>query len=166
IRTSSQILASVYAETGNWKEAYRLHKLYKKMSDSLENEANKRAALNSQVRYEYEKKAAADSVRTGEERKVYSAQMHAEKTKRFALYGGLILIAAFSVFIFSRYRIIGKQKFIIEQQKKEVDSAFDELHQKNKEVMDSISYAQRIQSSLLPNEKVIDREMKRLKNKT
>jgi serine phosphatase RsbU (regulator of sigma subunit) len=50
-----------------------------------------------------------------------------------------------------------KQKLIIEAQKDEVDDAYRQLHEKNKQVMDSINYARRIQNSLLPTEKFISR---------
>ncbi|MFL5762552.1 MAG: hypothetical protein ACJ77K_01340 [Bacteroidia bacterium] len=46
---------------------------------------------------------------------------------------------------------------IIEQQR-------DEVEEKNKEIMDSIRYAKRIQQSLLPTEKYIDKNIKRMKN--
>ena len=45
-----------------------------------------------------------------------------------------------------------KEKLIIENQKREVDLAYNQLHEKNKEVMDSIHYARRIQHSVLTNE--------------
>jgi len=46
---------------------------------------------------------------------------------------------------------------IIEQQKHTVE-------EKQKEIIDSIKYAKRIQNSLLPTEKYIDKSFKRLKD--
>jgi len=43
-----------------------------------------------------------------------------------------------------------------------VDKAYDELHEKNKEVMDSIYYARRIQTALITNEKYIENSLNRL----
>jgi len=40
-----------------------------------------------------------------------------------------------------------------------VDEAFEKLHEKNKEVMDSIYYARRIQRALITNEKYIERKL-------
>ncbi|MBC7865363.1 MAG: hypothetical protein IAF38_20475, partial [Bacteroidia bacterium] len=53
-----------------------------------------------------------------------------------------------------------KQKKIIEEQKIKVDEAFEKLHEKNKEVMDSIYYARRIQRALITSEKYIERKLK------
>jgi serine phosphatase RsbU (regulator of sigma subunit) len=42
-----------------------------------------------------------------------------------------------------------------ERQKDEIEKAHDELNIKNKEVLDSINYAKRIQSAILPSEKLV-----------
>ena len=46
-----------------------------------------------------------------------------------------------------------KQKKVIEEQKVLVDEAYQHLHEKNKEVMDSINYAKRIHAALITGEK-------------
>jgi len=90
------------------------------------------------------------------------AQLKQEKTQRFALYGGLLLVVAFLGFVFNRFKITQKQKVIIEQQKVLVDDAFNHLEEKNKEVMDSIRYAKRIQTALMTNENYINKQLNRL----
>jgi len=72
-----------------------------------------------------------------------------------------VLIIAFSAFVFNRFRITQRQKVIIEKQKHEVDAAYEKLHEKNKEVMDSIYYARRIQRALITSEKYIARQLAR-----
>ena len=108
-----------------------------------------------------------------EEQKVKNAQLAAqsaslkqEKTQRYALYGGLLLVIGFSVFVFNRFRITQRQKKIIEEQKVLVDNAYESLHEKNKEVMDSIYYARRIQRALLTSEKYIERSLNKLNRKS
>ncbi len=85
--------------------------------------------------------------------------------------------------MYRRYRITLRQKVIIEKQKDEVskqrekvleytvvleeqkqkvDEAYEELQAKNKEVMDSIRYAKRIQTALITSEKSIANSLKRL----
>ena len=116
----------------------------------------------------YEKQAAADSVKNAELQKIKNAeievkgaQIKQETTQRYALYGGLGLIVVFAGFVFNRLKVARKQKAIIEEQKEEVDKAFEKLHEKNKEVMDSINYAKRIQISLLPTERYISKKINR-----
>ena len=45
-----------------------------------------------------------------------------------------------------------------------VDEAYEKLAERNKEVMDSIHYAKRIQTALLPNEKYIDKVLRKRKD--
>lgn len=50
---------------------------------------------------------------------------------------------------------IRKQKELVEEQKNSVVKAHQELNIKNQEVLDSINYAKRIQTAILPSEKLI-----------
>jgi hypothetical protein len=79
----------------------------------------------------------------------YGAASEQDKTQKWALFGGLFLLLIFGAIMYNRFRITQKQKEIIEL--------------KQKEVVDSITYAKRIQTSLLPTEKYIERNLKRLK---
>jgi tetratricopeptide (TPR) repeat protein len=166
IRDASLTLSLVHAKLGDWKKAFEMQVLYKQMDDSLNNQTNKKASIQKAFQYEYEKKAVADSIKTAEERKVHSAQMKEERTQRFALYGGLALVLGFSIFMFNRFRVTQKQKVIIEEQKLKVDHAYELLNEKNNEVMDSIRYAKRIQSSLLPRERYISNSLERIRKQT
>ncbi len=115
------------------------------------------------------KRAAADSVKAAEESKVKDAQLAAERAlneqheleaaqqrqKTWVLAGGIGLALLFGGFIFNRFRVAKEQKTVIETQKKQVDLAYDELEEKNKEILDSIAYAKRIQNAILPPPKVV-----------
>jgi serine phosphatase RsbU (regulator of sigma subunit) len=57
----------------------------------------------------------------------------------------LIVVLIFSFFLYNRFKITTKQNRIIESQKQVVE-------EKNKQITDSINYAQRIQTALLPAE--------------
>jgi hypothetical protein len=61
-----------------------------------------------------------------------------------------------TIFIYDRFKVTQRQKKIIEKQKALVDL-------KQKEMIDSIHYASRIQNSLLSPEKYIHRTLDRLK---
>ncbi|MDO8999708.1 MAG: hypothetical protein Q7W45_08085, partial [Bacteroidota bacterium] len=66
---------------------------------------------------------------------------------------GLVLILA--LFILRGYKQKQKANAIIITQKRLVD-------EKQKEILDSIRYAKRIQTALLPNEKYIDKSLQKL----
>jgi len=58
-----------------------------------------------------------------------------------------------------------KQKNEIEEQNQKLQLAYDEIGEKQKEILDSIHYAKRIQRSLLPTEKYLERALNELKKK-
>ena len=169
IKESAYTLKRIYKQQHNFKDALAMYELQIQMRDSIHNNKTKKESIKKQFQYEYEKKAAADSVKHAEEQKVKNAlltaqqaQLKQEKTQRIALYGGLVLVIAFSGFVFNRFRVTQKQKVIIEQQKVLVDEAYTHLEEKNKEVLDSIHYAKRIQTALLTSEKYIERKLNEL----
>ncbi|MFL5753402.1 MAG: tetratricopeptide repeat protein [Bacteroidia bacterium] len=172
IKNSANVLRKIYQKMNRPKEALEMYELEIEMRDKINNEQSKKESIRKQFQYQYEKKAAADSVRNTEEQKVKNAQLSAQKaqlkqerTQRFALYGGILLVAVFAAFVFNRFRLTQRQKLIIEAQKKTVDQAYEKLHEKNKEVLDSIRYARRIQAALLTPESYISRQIKRLREK-
>ncbi len=76
---------------------------------------------------------------------------------------GLLLAIVSGVFIFNRFKVTQKQKRIIENQKTLVEHQKHLVEEKQKEILESIYYARRIQRSLLTSEKYIDKNLKKLK---
>jgi len=123
--------------------------------------------MKNQLKYEYGKKTVADSLKVLEEKKLTSAQLKQEKTTRFGLFGGLILVIVFSIFIFNRFRITNKQKKVIElkeiETQKQNEIITEQKHlveEKHKEITDSINYAERIQRSFLATKEHLDANLK------
>ena len=74
------------------------------------------------------------------------------------MYGGIIFLIALLIFIYRSF--VGKKRDneIIDRQKKIVE-------QQQKEVLDSIHYAKRIQEALMPTARSIEKIINELKNK-
>jgi serine phosphatase RsbU (regulator of sigma subunit)/Tfp pilus assembly protein PilF len=147
--------------------ALEMYELYITMKDSIDSEENQKEIFRHEFKITYEKQAAADSVKTAEEKKVTdaqiafsNAQLEKEQTQRYSLYGGLILLIIFGGFTYNRFRVSQKQKDLIEKQKSIVDQAFNTLEEKNTEIMDSIKYAKRIQTAILPPDKLVQKAFK------
>ncbi|MDF2449662.1 MAG: protein serine/threonine phosphatase [Bacteroidota bacterium] len=155
IYRSASTLKKIYLLQSKFKEAFHMQELEVQMRDSLNNLSNQKALITQNTKYEYEKKAAADSVRVYEERKVLSAQLKQEKTQRLALYCGIILVAIFGAFMYNRFKITQKQNALISQQKEELQVQKELVEAHQKETLDSIHYAKRIQTALITNADVI-----------
>ncbi len=174
IRTAYAGLASLDSVTGNYKGAYENYKNFILYRDSLDNEKTRKKTIQSQMNYDFEKKEA---VASAEHKKELENQelIGNEKSRKQKIVLSLVscfllLVVIFAGFIFRSLRttkkqkkIIEEQKYVVEQQKAEVElqKAIVEEHQKD--IIDSITYARRIQLSLLPTDKYIEKELNRLK---
>ena len=155
IRDASKLLSDAYLTLGNHKKAFEMHLLYTEMRDSLENEDLQRTFLRQQFQDDYEKQTLADSISRAEMEKVKDARLLAqeatlksEKSTRYALFGGLVLISLFSLLMYRRFRLTTKQNSLIERQKQQVED-------KNREIVESINYAKRLQTAVLPTENIV-----------
>jgi hypothetical protein len=165
-RNAYQTLTEIYVKTSNYKQAYENHVKFKQLTDSIFNGENSKQLGDMKTQFEVEKKEAELKVKAEAEQEKLKAVANEEKKRQnviiYAVAGVLLLVVIFSVFLFNRFRITQKQKQVIEEQKKLVDHAYESLHEKNKEVIDSINYASRIQRALLPSEKYIRAQMNKL----
>ncbi len=160
IRDDSELLSKIYAKKGDWKKAFDMQVLYKQMNDTINNEAKRKAFIQKTFQYEYEKKAAADSIKAIGERRVFDAQLQQQKTQRSALFFGIGLIALFAIFMYNRFRVTQKQKQIIELKEQETQQQKKLVEEKHKEINDSITYAERIQRSFLASEELLNIHLK------
>ena len=148
-------LSVLYEATGKYQKSVDYYRLYQSTKDKLYNEEKSKEITRYEMTYEFERKQ--DALKAEQEKRELVAK--AEK-KRQNIWIWLIAIVAFfvaliTVVVFRSLQIARKQKQIIESQKELVE-------EKQREIMDSIYYARRIQRSLLPTEKYIDKSFKRL----
>jgi tetratricopeptide (TPR) repeat protein len=172
ICNASEGLKKVYAAEGKFKDALESFELYIRMKDSISNETTRKASARSQLKYEYEKQAAADSVAHAKENEIKSAELSrqsaeikAKKNQQYALFGGLFLVCLFSIFMFKRFKVTQKQKRTIEIQKNIVEEQKQLVETKQREVLESIHYAKRIQMAQIPSENIFQRMLVKTKKK-
>ena len=161
-RLAYQNLAEVYSKTGRYKEAYENHVKFKQLTDSIFNADNSKQLGDMKTKFEVEKKEAELKIKAEAQEKVTAEEKKKQQVIIYAVVGVLLLVIVFSMFLFNRFRVTQKQKKVIEEQKVLVDKAYKDLHEKNKEVMDSINYAKRIQTALITPEKYIEKSLNRL----
>ena len=151
---------------GNYEQSLFYHESFIDIRDSLKSEANQKEIIRQEYKLDYEIKAAADSVKAAEEARIQEALLTAEraetdrqKQQTYYLYGLLALALLSGGFVYNRFMLTRKQKGIIEEQKIQVDAAFLSLEEKNKEIVDSTNYAKRIQSAILPPDRLIKQHL-------
>jgi len=140
-------LSDIYPALGKYKEAYEMHVLYKRMSDSIIKETNKKSLFKKEMQHEYEKKEAGVKVAAKMENDKIQALASEEQRRKNLIIGAvcvvLILLLIFSSFIYKSLRENKEKNKIITEQKHFVE-------EKQKEIVDSINYAKRIQEAILP----------------
>jgi tetratricopeptide (TPR) repeat protein len=159
-------LAKTYSKMNRYKEAYECHVKFKTLTDSIFNADNSKQLGDLKTQFEVEKKEAELKIKSDTEKEKIKAVSLEEKKRQELIIGAvagiLLVVVIFSLFLYKRFKVTQKQKQIIEEQKLLVDKAYDELHEKNKEVMDSIYYAEKIQRALITPEKYIANSLNKL----
>ncbi|HTA60907.1 MAG TPA: tetratricopeptide repeat protein, partial [Bacteroidia bacterium] len=162
IRNAEHLLAQIDSATGNSAGAYLHYKQYIIYRDSITNTETRKASIQKQMQYEFEKKELATQAAQEKLDAIHAQAKQKQRVIMYAVVGLLLSVVIFAVFMYNRFRVTHRQKQIIEKQKVLVDEAYHELHEKNKEVMDSIRYAKRIQTALITSEKYIATSLNRL----
>lgn len=86
-------------------------------------------------------------------------QIKAQQNRILLLYssGGILLLLLAIILIFIQFRQKKKALDLLEQNKKEIEKQRDIANKQNRKIKDSIIYAQRIQSAILPPENLMDK---------
>ncbi|MBA3663440.1 MAG: tetratricopeptide repeat protein [Bacteroidetes bacterium] len=159
LRKSSEVLSSLYAGENNYKQAYLMHREFKQLSDSMFSRENKKASYKHQVKLEFEKKETETKLIESAKREKIEALAN-EKQKRSAIIItaislGLVLMGLLAVFIFRGYRQKQKANTLLEEKNILIEQQKELVEEKQKEILDSIHYAKRIQSAILASEEDI-----------
>ena len=153
---------------GNFKVAYENHKLYVLYRDSLDNEETRKKTIQSQMTYDFEKKELATQAEQDKKDAVAKADKKRHQLFLFFLAALALAIGVIAVVIFRGLQQSKKAKKVIELQRDEISEQKETVeHQKvlveekQKEIVDSITYAKRIQYTLLANKQLLDDNLSR-----
>jgi tetratricopeptide (TPR) repeat protein len=160
IRKSASLMRIINYHDGDFKAAYQFFIEETTMRDSIESENNYREVQKKQAKYFYNKIYESDSIAFAAEKakdaieiEKQRSELDAKRMQQIFLYSGLSLFILLAVFLWTRVKKINIQKKTIEEQKLLVE-------EKNREVMDSINYAKRIQDAILPSMDAMNKTLK------
>jgi tetratricopeptide (TPR) repeat protein len=152
LRIAHQGLATTYENLGNYKAAYENHVQFKRLTDSIFNTENSQQISSLKTQYEVEKKSAELEVKA-------EAQKARQQLILYSILALLLVMCVFAIILFKRYQFINKQKQIIEQKIKETEEQKKLIEIKQKEIIDSITYAKRLQDAILPPIDTIEKNL-------
>ncbi len=144
-----QIMSDIYSETGNCQKSQIFYKKYIEIQDSLLNNDNLKQIAEVQTQYETEKKEQ-QILLLNKDAKLKDVEIKQKNTAIIIFIVSLALVFVIIIFIVVIIILLVKQN-------KEKQRINNELAEKNKlitlqknEITDSILYASRIQSAVMP----------------
>lgn len=133
--------AKIDSAAGDWKNAFKNYKLFTYYKEKNKTDELMKMEASNFYKNRFEKEKIIEKVKSAKE-------IEKQKIIRNSFIGGFILVFLIAAVIFRNLQQNRKAKSIIEKQKHLVE-------EKNKEILDSIDYALRIQTAILPPQKII-----------
>lgn len=152
---SAKRLAGCFEMMNNKDSAYHYIKTYIHLKEEVIGEERQRELFKKESQYEYDKQLQKQQL-IKEAREAIVAEK--EKRQTLIIVGiaiVLLIVVCFAIMLNRRLKTTRSQKQLIEQQKYS-------LEQKNKEIIDSITYAKRIQDAMLTSANYIETEIRKL----
>ncbi|HYG52949.1 MAG TPA: tetratricopeptide repeat protein, partial [Flavobacteriales bacterium] len=155
------VMADVYHDSGNDRKAFEFQKKYSELRDTILSEARTRSITEMATKYETEKKEKEIKIQQqnielkNKKIQLQNATIARDSYIKYSLFGIALFVVLLAGILFYAYYNKRKSNKIISAQKKEVEAQRDEtakqkiiVEEKNKEILDSIAYARRIQNIL------------------
>jgi tetratricopeptide (TPR) repeat protein len=153
-------LSELYNKKGDHKLAFEYYRRAMMLKDSLFNEEKNNEITRKEINYEFEMKQAAEKAEHDKQMAVAAADKKRQNLFLWFTGVGLILTLVVALYILRSLSLTRKQKQVIEDQKIIVENQKHLVEEKQKEILDSIHYAQRIQKALIPSERFISKMIK------
>ena len=152
LRQAEELLSHLYDTTGRHKQALYHYKKAMAIKDTLFSQENKKQLVRKEMNFEFDKKEAVTKAGHEKEMAVVEAEKKKQQFILILVSCFLFLVFLFLSFIFRTLRITRRQKNIIVLQKNEVSRQKEIAESQKEKIIDSITYAQRIQQSILIEE--------------
>ena len=148
-------ISMILAKQKKYDSAYFYFTQFFNIHDSLYNAQTQKQLLEMETLFETEKKSS-QIILLDKENKLQENELDSKRKSQILLLFILSLSLIAGAFIYKAYRQKIAASKIISQQKVKVEKQKELIEEKQKEIMDSINYAKRIQYALLADEKLLE----------
>lgn len=155
-----EALSTLDSCTGNAKGELENYKKYVRYGDSLRNQENTVQSIRTEMNYEFEKKQTSANLQQTKKETLATQENDKQKALRNLFIIAFVFMLILSIFIFKNYRQKKLVNNVISLQKIEVEKQKSIVEKNQKQIIDSINYAKRIQSSMLPNYTILKKAFK------
>ena len=140
----------------NFKEALEHYEAYKIIYDSLNNSGIREKLAKTEIRHEFEKKEAVIKAEQEKQNAIAHEENKKQKIISISIGIALILVLLFFGIVYKNYREKKKLSAQLEITNSEIIKQKELVEEKQKEIVDSINYAQKIQRTLLANHEFVN----------
>jgi serine phosphatase RsbU (regulator of sigma subunit) len=158
-------ISEVYKQQHNFEKALEYQDKYISFKDSVLSIEKNKQLLEVEAKYETEKKEQQNLI-LKKQNDLSNERLQRQSIISYFIIGSLIISLLFGVFMYRVYsqkkkahQLITKQKEQVEQKQGEIESQKQVIELKQKEIVDSINYAKRIQYALLANDKLLNENL-------
>jgi tetratricopeptide (TPR) repeat protein len=161
MKSAYEGLADAYSALGNFEEAYSYHKKYFAVNESIFNEKNAQIVNEMSARFETEKKEKEiellnqETKLLNQQNELQNEQLRSGRIIIVSTIVGLLLLLVLVFVILKGLREKNKANELLESQNLEIIKQTGVIERKNKDIMDSIVYAKRIQYAILPPDEMV-----------
>ena len=151
-------LSNCYDIKKDFKQALEFHKMHKVYYDSLFKKESVEQLENLKIAFETEKKEKENALLSAQNQ-LSNDTIQQQKTIVYFIITALLLALGLAFFVFKGLKNQRNANVIISNQKHEVENKNHIIEEKQKEILDSIHYAKRIQSALLANKDLLKQNL-------
>ncbi len=166
-------LSKLYTQKGDYENAFKYQNLFSELKDSL----NIKSITKLEMQFEFDKKQQQNEFERKQKEAMHKAELQRQKILKDSFIIGFVLMLILAFFIFKNYREKKKsnielrakneeilqqkeeimaQRDEIEKQKNVAEQQRDQIQHQNKVITDSIQYAKRIQTAVLPRTDILE----------
>lgn len=159
MKDAYQKLSELYEKTNKYELSLINYENYMKIQDSIFNVGNTKKEVQLEMNFEFEKQQAIETLEQEKIESVRKAESKKQQIILWSIVSVLILVLGFTFYVFKIYKEKNKINLEITHQKHIIE-------EKQKEILDSIYYASRIQKALMTSERYFDKNLNRLSNES
>jgi serine phosphatase RsbU (regulator of sigma subunit) len=164
IKEAHQVLSNTYDQINNTDKALYHYKQYIVLRDSLHNIDKTKEIVRKELEFNFNKKQELQKLEVA--KKLAETDAESRKQKIIILFTviGMVLLTALLIFGVYQYRLkissekklqslnsdLNLKNYQLVEKSDIIESQHGMIHQKNKEITDSIRYAQKIQTAMMP----------------
>ncbi|KJS05830.1 MAG: hypothetical protein VR77_07175 [Flavobacteriales bacterium BRH_c54] len=154
ILEANKKLSRIYYNMGKYELAHQHFQIAFDLKDSIFNETSSQQIAEMQTKYNVEKKETENEL-LKTQNQLGKVELERKSTQQFYLIISLILAGIIGVYIM--YSLAQKKKInkILNQKNEQISTKNKIIEEKNKDITDSLNYAKRIQTAILPEENLL-----------